>query len=213
MRLAIVGATGWLGGLAAAEALDRGHRVTALVRDSERAAEVDARADVALAALEEPELLGAALSGQCAVLGAYRAPAGIPGEMPGRAEALLAASRGADVRRIVWIGGTAALEVPDGNGDIVDLPDFPKEWRPAGLAHRETLNVFRSNAADLDWTYVCPPTGIAPGQRTGVYRVGRDRLLVDGEGKSAVSAEDFAAGIVDVLESGDHIRERVTIAY
>jgi putative NADH-flavin reductase len=105
------------------------------------------------------------------------------------------------------------LETPDGSGDIVDLPAFPEDWRAAGLAHRETLNAFRSEGVDLDWTYVCPPTGIAPGERTGVYRVGVDRLLVDEEGQSTVSAEDFAVGVADLLESGDHVRERVTIAY
>ena len=73
--------------------------------------------------------------------------------------------------------------------------------------------MFRSDGTDLDWTYVCPPTGIAPGERTGVYRVGVDRLLVDEQGQSTVSAEDFAVGVADLLESGGHMRERVTIAY
>jgi putative NADH-flavin reductase len=213
MRLAIVGATGWLGGLVAAEALNRGHSVTAVVRDPGRADRIDSRARVAVAKLGDPEGLDEALSGHDAVLSAYRAPADTPGEMPAQAGSLLTAARRAGVRRIVWIGGTAVLETPDGSGDIVDLPAFPEDWRAAGLAHRETLNAFRSEGVDLDWTYVCPPTGIAPGERTGVYRVGVDRLLVDEEGQSTVSAEDFAVGVADLLESGDHVRERVTIAY
>jgi uncharacterized protein len=213
MRLAIVGATGWLGGLAAAEALDRGNEVTGVVRDPKRADRVDSRARVAVATLGDQDRLSKALSGHDAVLSAYRAPAEAPDEMPESAGSLLAAARGAGVRRIVWIGGTAVLETPDGAGDIVDVPAFPEQWRAAGLAHRATLNVFRSDGADLDWTYVCPPTGIAPGERTGAYRVGRDRLLVDEQGQSTFSAEDFAAGVVDLLESGDHVRERVTFAY
>src|SRR4249919_1029994 len=110
MRLAIVGATGWLGGLVAAEALDRGHPVTAVVRDPGRADRVDARAHVAVATLGDPEGLDEALSGHDAVLSAYRAPADAPGDMPAQAGSLLTAARRAGVRRIVWIGGTAVLE-------------------------------------------------------------------------------------------------------
>lgn len=66
---------------------------------------------------------------------------------------------------------------------------------------------------DLDWTYVAPAAEIAPGERTGKFQVGSDRLLTDAAGKSFISAEDFAVAIVDELEKGKAIKRRMTVAY
>lgn len=54
---------------------------------------------------------------------------------------------------------------------------------------------------------------IKPGERTGKYRIGSDRLLIDGQGQSHISMEDYAIALVDELESPQHIRERFTVGY
>jgi putative NADH-flavin reductase len=82
------------------------------------------------------------------------------------------------------------------------------------LAHRDVLGLFRSGAADaLEWTYVSPAALIEPGERTGEFRVGGDQLLTDENGESRISAEDYAVAIVDELENGRFVRERIGVAY
>jgi uncharacterized protein len=213
MRAAVIGATGWLGGLVLDEALERGHAVTAILRDPSRAEALDPRAASAVASVTEGEALAVAFAGQDAIVGAYRASRDDPDEMPRAAATVIEAARRAEVDRIVWIGGTGVLKVPGSGTDIVDLPEFPADWRPSTLAHREALATFRRGADDLDWTYVSVPRTIEPGERTGSYRTGVEELLTDERGESRISAEDFAIAIVDLLGSGSGIRAHVTFAY
>ncbi len=65
----------------------------------------------------------------------------------------------------------------------------------------------------MSWTYVSPPGRIAPGERTGSYRLGDDELVVDANGESGISMEDYAIAIVDEAESGRHAGRRITVAY
>jgi putative NADH-flavin reductase len=213
VRICVIGATGWLGGAVVAEALERGHSITGVLRDAARAEALDPRAATAQANVTDEEALAGAFAGHDAVYGAYRAPGDDPDEMPKAAGTAIAAARRAGVPRLVWTGGTGVLKAPGGGSDLVDLPQFPSEWRPSTLAHREALATFRRQGADLEWTYVSVPRAIEPGERTGSYRVGRDELLLDERGESKISAEDFALGIVDLLESGAHAHEHVTLAY
>jgi putative NADH-flavin reductase len=195
MRIAVIGASGWLGGLAAAEARERGHEVTEVGRANADATDPDATKRV--------------LGGHDAVVSAYRAPPDNLDEMYDVARSVMAAG----VARIAWIGGTGVLRVPGGGPDIVDLPQFPADWRPGTLVHRDVRNMFRDDGAELEWTYISPPRSIEDGERTGSYRTGVEEMVFDNEGQSAISAQDFAAAIVDVLENGTHVREHVTFAY
>jgi uncharacterized protein len=97
---------------------------------------------------------------------------------------------------------------------LVDAPDFPAEWKGIALAHREALDVYRkAGMAEFDWTAVSPAALIEPGTRTGKYRTGTDQLLVDDKGKSYISAEDFAAAVVDEIEKPQFEDKRFTVAY
>ena len=119
--------------------------------------------------------------------------------------------RAAGVRRLVVVGGAGSLKVaPDKR--LMDSPNFPEEWRPEAIAQSEALDYYRS-VEDLDWTFVSPAAFIHPGERTGHYRLGGDQLLIDDNGNSEVSAEDYAIAIADLLEQGGHERERVTVAW
>jgi putative NADH-flavin reductase len=88
----------------------------------------------------------------------------------------------------------------------------PEDWKPEAIAHTEALDYYRS-VEDLDWTFVSPAAFIHPGERTGRYRLGGDQLLVDDNGNSEVSAEDYAIAIADLLETGGRERERITVAW
>jgi hypothetical protein len=203
MNIAIVGATGRVGSRVVTEALARGHRVTAITRDSNsvppQAHLVAASADAGNAAE-----LAAALAGNDAVVSALRYVDSDP-------TIIVDALKRAGIKRYVAVGGAGSLEVAPGT-QLVDTPNFPAEYRPESLKARDFLNVLRGEAG-LDWTYLSPSAEFAPGLRTGTFRLGHDRLLVDATGKSSVSMEDFAIALVDELEKPAHIRERFTVGY
>jgi len=81
-----------------------------------------------------------------------------------------------------------------------------------GLAQCALLDLLRTQAPDLDWTYISPPVEVTVGERTGAYRLGGDQLLTDASGRSAISAEDYAVALIDELEQGRAIGRRSTVA-
>jgi putative NADH-flavin reductase len=106
---------------------------------------------------------------------------------------------------LVFVGGAGSLRSESGLR-LVDLPDFPAEWRPAALVLAATLDVLRA-AGDVNWTFFSPAPVIAPGERTGRYVLGTDEP-VGGQ----VSIEDYAVALVDELEQPKHERARFTVA-
>ncbi len=67
--------------------------------------------------------------------------------------------------------------------------------------------------ADLEWTVLSPCAEFAPGERTGKFRLGKDRLLTLPNGESKISMEDFAIAMIDELETPKHVSERFTAGY
>jgi putative NADH-flavin reductase len=51
------------------------------------------------------------------------------------------------------------------------------------------------------------------GDRKGSFRIGKDQLLVDGEGNSSISYADYAIALVDEIETPQHSRTRFTVGY
>lgn len=94
----------------------------------------------------------------------------------------------------------------------VDLPEFPKEWKQGALATREALNLLRKET-NLAWSFLSPSADLSPGQRTGKFRLGRDQLLADTNGKSHISTQDYAVAMIDEVEKPHHTRQRVTVGY
>jgi putative NADH-flavin reductase len=134
-----------------------------------------------------------------------------PETLPAAARALLEGLSRAGVARLIVLGGAGSLEVAPGVR-VLDTEGFREEWKPDALAQAESLDIYRSATTDVDWTYVSPAALLEPGERTGAYRTGDDRLLVDEEGNSAISMEDFAVALLDEAESADHVRRRFTVA-
>lgn len=95
---------------------------------------------------------------------------------------------------------------------LVDTPDFPEAYKPEALAGRDFLNVLRGER-ELDWTFLSPSALFVPGERTGKFRPGTERLLVGAGGESRISMEDYAIALVDELETPRHSRQRFTVGY
>jgi putative NADH-flavin reductase len=197
MNIVVFGATGMVGSRVVAELEQRGHTVTGATRAT--------GADVT-----DPRSVAAVAAGADAVVSAISARGG-DYTLADVAAALVAGLPEAGVRRLVVVGGAGSLEVAPGKR-LVDTPGFHEEWKPEALAQSAALDYYRG-IEDLDWTYVSPAALIQPGRRTGSYRTSGDALLVDEEGHSQISAEDYAVAIADLLEQDTAHRERVSVAW
>lgn len=197
MRIVLFGPTGMIGSRIAAELSNRGHEVIGVSRSS--------GTDVT-----DPAQVAAAVAGADAVVCAVSAR-GDDHTLADVARSLLDGLRRSGVRRVLIVGGAASLQVA-GGGRLLDTPDFPESWKAEARQGAEALTVYRG-VDDLDWTYVSPAAFIHPGERTGSYRLGGEQLITDESGKSEISAEDYAIAVADLIDSGEHARERVGVAW
>ena len=217
MKIALIGGSGFVGSAALDEALQRGHRVTALARDPARIAPrpglTVVRADVLDAAQ-----VAAAVEGHDAVIDAFNpgwnAPDLYDTFLDGT-RAIVAGVKRAGVKRILVVGGAGSLYVAPGL-QLVDTDSFkshvPANIIPGARAARDALNEIRQETA-LDWTFLSPAAMLKPGERKGKFRLGGDDLLMDGEQPGSISVQDLAVAIVDEIETPKHLRRRFTVAY
>jgi putative NADH-flavin reductase len=203
MNIVLVGASGFIGSALLKEAVGRRHHVTAVVRHREKITPGPG-VDVVQADVTQEDTVSELLAGADAVIVSVQ-------YHTVDQQALLNTLRKSRVARVLVVGGAGSLEVAPGK-PLVDEPGFPAEWKAPALAAREFLNHLRG-AKGLNWTYLSPSAMIAPGERTGTFRLGVDRLLVDEKGESRISVEDFAMALIDELENPKHPRMRFTVGY
>jgi hypothetical protein len=203
MKVALIGATGFIGQHLLTEALARNHQVTALVRNP---AKLPAAAGLTSKAMDihNAAQVTAALAGQdAAIISVHHDGLDL--------QALIDAVKASGVPRLLVVGGAGSLEVAPGV-QLVDTPEFPAEWKAVALAAREFLNLLRAEKT-LDWTYLSPSAFIEPGERTGKFRLGTEQLLVNEQGESRISNQDFAVALIDELENPAHSQQRFTVGY
>ncbi len=213
MKIALIGATGFVGSALLEELLSRGHQVRALQRDTAR---LGARPGLTVRTVNvlAGDGLAAELAGMDAVVSAYNAGWTNPrlhDDFLRGSEAIAAAARDAGVRLLV-VGGAGSLFIAPGQ-QLVDSPAFPAEWKQGALAARELLNRLRADGTPLDWTFVSPAMHLQPGERTGQYRLGTEAPVFDADGESRISVADLAAAIADELAQPRHRRQRFTVGY
>ncbi|MBT2466862.1 NAD(P)H-binding protein [Streptomyces sp. ISL-66] len=215
MKILLFGASGHIGGAIAGELLSRGHSVTGVTRTGDIAVNGhEGLTVVAGDATSADTVAELSAQGYDAVASAVGPKLGVDDDhkiIVGTANALIEGLTRSGVRRVVVLGGAGSLEVAPGV-KVIDNPNFPAVWKQNALAQSEALGLYRQ-ADTLDWTFISPAAQIEPGERTGAYRVGGEQLLVDAEGKSRISIEDYAVAFADVLERGDAVQSRITVAY
>ncbi|MBA2774040.1 MAG: NAD(P)H-binding protein [Nocardioidaceae bacterium] len=204
MRIALYGGTGMIGTRIAREADSRDHVVTAISRTpgelgtggirSRRGDAADAD-DVARVAAEHDVVISAIAPSRT----------GVRHQVFLHAIGVLAENVG--TRRLVVVGGAGSLEVAPGLR-LVDAPGFPEAAKAEAQTQIRALDLLRAKGALLDWVYVSPAPFIAPGERTGNYRVGVNAVF--GE---MISAEDYAVAIVDEIEQPRARHARIAVAY
>ncbi|MDT8329855.1 NAD(P)-dependent oxidoreductase [Roseomonas gilardii] len=203
MKIALIGATGQAGSEILAELSRRGHEVTAIVRHPEKVPSLPgvtaAKGDVF-----DRAGLTALLRGHDAVVSSVHFTQSDP-------EILIAAVKEAGVGRYLVVGGAGSLEVAPGVA-LITTPEFPEAYRAEAQAGADFLARLRREEG-LDWTFLSPSALFFGGPRTGTFRLGQDRLLVDQDGKSSISFADFAIAMADEIETPKHSRSRFTAGY
>ena len=214
-KVAVIGATGFVGSHVVKELASRGYQVEALARDISK---VPALENVSAKSINinNSEELSEALKGNDAVINTFN-----PGwTNPNLYDEFLKGSlkiekavENSGVKRFITVGGAGSLFI-DGN-QLVDSPDFPADIKPGATAARDYLNKIKENTV-LDWTFFSPAIEMHPGTagvRVGKYRTALENPVFNEEGRSVLSVEDVAVVLVDELEQNNHIRERFTAAY
>ncbi len=211
----LIGATGFVGSAVLNELLERGHKVTAVVRNTAKLPQNEL-----LTAVEQDvsdvEAIAKLAEGKDAVISAYN-----PGWMNPEIEKLitenypkiLEAAKKSGVERLIIVGGAGTLFCAPGLR-VVDSGVIPAEImdgvRPLGNFY---LNIL-TNENDIDWVFFSPAGVLEEeGKKTGIYRLGKDDLIVDAEGNSHISVQDYADALVNELEKPVHHKERFTIGY
>ena len=213
-RITVIGGTGYAGSAIVAEAAARGHQVTALSRSRPDAptpgvtyVQGDATDDATLSGvIEGADVVVGALAPRGELAGSFRDVYG--------AIARLADAAGVP---LYVVGGYSSLRpAPGADRFVTDLSHIPAalhhEIRTGAALVMEDLP---ATAATLHWVFVSPALRFGahmPGERLGRYRLGDD-VAVEPEDGGAISAADYALGLVDLIEKGDHHRAQVNLGH
>ncbi|RRJ92112.1 NAD(P)-dependent oxidoreductase [Flavobacterium macacae] len=214
MKIAIIGATGFLGTSLTQEFTNRKHEVTAISR-SEKDSDIENLKYVAVD-VNDIEALASVLKGQDAVVSAYNpgwTNPNIYADFLVGAKAIQEAVKLSSVKRLITVGGAGSLFI-DGK-QLVDGPDFPADIKPGAVAAREYLDIIKEEK-ELDWAFFSPAIEMHPGittGRTGKYRLGTESPVFNEEGRSILSGEDVAVVLADEVENPKHHQVRFTAAY
>ncbi len=214
-NVTLIGASGFVGTAILNELLARGHRVTAVVRNPGKIGIKSPSLTVVQADVTDTSALVAACKGRDAVISAYNPGWTNPNiyeETLRNYPLILEAVRQSGVRRLLCVGGAGTLFCAPGLR-VVDSGVIPDAImggvRSLGEFYLNTL----MNEKEIDWIFFSPAGTLEPGKRTGKFRLGKDNLIVDENGNSHISVEDYAVAMVDELENPKHHYERFTIGY
>lgn len=215
-KVAVIGATGFVGQQVVKELENRGYSVNAIVRD---ASKVNQTQQVTAKSIDVNNIedLSEGLQGNDAVISAFSAGfnnSNFYNDFITGSNNIEKAVEKSGIKRLIVVGGAGSLYVAE-NVQVVDTPEFPEEFRSVGFAARDYLNTLKNNNT-LDWTFFSPAIEMhqgTAGVRVGKYRTSLETPVFDENGRSILSVEDVAVALVDELEQNNHIKERFTAGY
>ena len=206
MKIAVVAANGRAGKLIVKEALDRGLDVTAFVREGNQTAATK------YVVKDIMDLTSDDLNGFDAVVDAFGAwqPELLGGHVQ-TSQHLCDILSGSETRLLI-VGGAGSLYVnPEHTAVVADGPDFPDMFKPLANAQAEELKQLRGRN-DVKWTFISPAGDFqAEGERTGKYILAGEELTLNSKGESIISYADYAIAMVDEIEKGNHIQQRISV--
>lgn len=213
MKIIVFGGRGDVGRRIVAEAHDRGHQVSAVVRDPNQLDTLPPEVTGVVADVANTKKISELMAQNDLAISAVRPPDGGEEALVPLTRSVLDAAAAAGIRVLI-VGGAASLKMPDQNDATVLTAEgfLPTSVVPIARACNAQYELC-AGEGKANWVYLCPPAELQPGRRTGTYRVGSDRLLVDDAGRSKISMEDFAVAMMDEAEVPHHQMARFTVAY
>ncbi|KKX56759.1 NAD(P)-dependent oxidoreductase [Brevibacillus borstelensis] len=209
MKIGVIGATGKAGSLIAKEAIERGHEVTAIVRNASKLTAPK------MAVLEKDvfQLTAEDLKAFDVVVNAFGAAPGSEHLHVEAGRVLIEALKAAPSTRLIVVGGAGSLFIDEAKTTrVMETPDFPKEYLATAQNQGKNLEDLQQSTG-IQWTFISPSAFFDPqGKRTGAYQKGKDHLLVNAKGQSYVSYADFAIAVLDEIENPQHRNERFTVS-
>ncbi|MDR2956114.1 MAG: NAD(P)-dependent oxidoreductase [Prevotella sp.] len=212
-KIALIGATGFVGSHILQELIDRGYEVTAFARSIDKILVNNGNPKTVEIDVTDADKLANALKENDAVISAFNAGWTNPNlydDFMKGSKAIQEAVKKAGINRLLVVGGGGSLYI-DGK-QIVDSPEFPKQFKAGATAARDYLNILKEES-QLDWTFISPALDMHPGERTGKYRLGTDSPVLNKAGDSEISVQDLAVAIVDELKNHKFSRQRFTVGY
>lgn len=213
MKIAIIGATGFVGSAILNELTNRNHQITAIARNPKN----EATANWVAADIFETDALAEILKGNDVVVNAYNpgwTNPNIYNDSIAGSKAIQEAVKKSGVKRFITIGGAGSLYIAP-NVQLIDTPEFPKEIFDGANAARHYLDIIKEEK-ELDWAFFSPAIEMHQGTktgRTGKYRLGLENPVFNDEQRSILSVEDLAVVIADEVENPKHHQVRFTAAY
>ena len=215
-KVAVIGATGFVGTQVVKELANRGYSVNALARNTSKIEESENVKAIAVDVYNTSEL-SEILKGNDAVISAFNPGWTNPNifeDFLKGAESIEKAVEESGVKRFITVGGAGSLYIAE-NLQLIDTPEFPAEIKPGAEAARQYLEMIKKNE-NLDWTFFSPAIEMhqgTAGVRKGTYRTALENPVFDEEGRSVLSVEDVAVALVDELENNQFVKQRFTAAY
>lgn len=206
MKIAVVAANGRVAGKVITEAVNRGFDVTAFGRKENN---TDAKDYIQK---DFFDLTAEDLKGYDAVVDAFGAwTEDTLGQHSTSLKHLCDILSGTDVRLLI-VGGAGSLYVnPEHTAQVSDGPDFPDAFKPLAAAMAKALTELRERK-DVKWTYISPAGDFqADGERSGKYILGGEELTLNSRNESIISYADYAIAMVDEIEKGNHIQQRISV--
>lgn len=214
-KIVLIGASGFVGTAILKEALNRDIKVTALVRNPEKIQISNPNLTVVKGDVTDREIIKNITKDTDAVISAYNpgwANPNIYDETLKNYPILLNEVKESNVKRLLIVGGAGTLFVAPGLR-VVDSGAIPDSImggvKSLGEFYLNTL----VNENSIDWVFFSPAGSLEDGKRTGVYRLGKDNLIVDDNKESKISVQDYAKAMIDEFETPQHHKERFTIGY
>lgn len=207
MKIAVVAANGRVAKKVIAEALSRGHEVAAFGRHAENDPPTKNYVQKDLFDLKREDLTG--IDAVVDAVGAW-SPETFP-IIPNAAKHLAGILAGTPVRLVV-VGGAGSLFVnPEHTLTVAETPDFPDAFKGVAAAHQQALDFLRT-AKDTQWTYISPAGDFqAEGERTGRYILAGEEFTLNSRNESIISYADYAIALVDEIEKGTHLQQRISV--
>ena len=215
-KVAVIGATGFVGTQVVKELANRGYFVNALARNTSKIEESE-NVKAVTADIYNTAELSAILKGNEAVISAFNPGWTNPNifeDFLKGAESIEKAVEESGVKRFITVGGAGSLYIAE-NLQLIDTPEFPAEIKPGAEAARQYLEMIKKNEI-LDWTFFSPAIEMhqgTAGVRKGTYRTALENPVFDENGRSVLSVEDVAVALVDELENNQFVKQRFTAAY